>query len=305
MNFKALLVGINKYPTSPLHGCINDVTGMRSLLMEKYGVKESMITTLIDADATKAGMVKAIKELAAGTAGDPSAVRLFHYSGHGTYTYDENHDEKDGRDEALCPYDFSEKNLLVDDELATLYKLFDKRSHLLLVMDSCHSGTVQRYPQPDRIPRAVRPSAAVRAKCREAAQKNREAREAAVAKRVEARVEGLRSLTGEALREQIAAFVHDEMKSFDKKHYGLDTVAGNAVLIAGCRASQTSSDASFPGGFNGALTYHLLRLLHAGAHRTYSDLIIELGKSLDADGFEQEPQLECAASARQLPFLKH
>jgi hypothetical protein len=29
---KALIVGINNYPTSPLHGCINDVTEVANLL---------------------------------------------------------------------------------------------------------------------------------------------------------------------------------------------------------------------------------------------------------------------------------
>jgi hypothetical protein len=43
---------------------------------------------------------------------------LIHYSGHGSYTYDANGDEEDGRDEALYLYD----DMLVDDEINEILK---------------------------------------------------------------------------------------------------------------------------------------------------------------------------------------
>ena len=45
---KALLVGINNYPTAPLRGCINDVTDMASFLVDKCGFQKGEIRLLVD-----------------------------------------------------------------------------------------------------------------------------------------------------------------------------------------------------------------------------------------------------------------
>ena len=140
---KALLVGINAYPDAPLRGCINDVRQMQGLLKQYYGFQDDGVKVLLDGAATVAGIKAGLAWLAEG-GGDADAVRIFHYSGHGTYVADKNGDEPDGRDECLVPFDYKSAGFITDDVLKTLYDKFPVSGNLTLVMDSCHSGTVNK-----------------------------------------------------------------------------------------------------------------------------------------------------------------
>ena len=74
----------------------------------------------------------------------PGDELFIHYSGHGTWTYDNNGDEKDGRDELICPVD---NTLIRDDELYTnLVKLCPPGSKVRCVFDCCHGGTMLDLP---------------------------------------------------------------------------------------------------------------------------------------------------------------
>jgi hypothetical protein len=69
--------------------------------------------------------------------------RFIHYSGHGIYTKDNNNDEDDGKDEAICPLDYDSSGLITDDYLRE--NLIDKMpegSYLYGIFDACHSGTI-------------------------------------------------------------------------------------------------------------------------------------------------------------------
>ena len=65
---------------------------------------------------------------------------VFTYSGHGSWRPDQDGDEHDGRDETLCAYD----GQLVDDELSEIWAQADRGLRVLMIADSCHSGTVAR-----------------------------------------------------------------------------------------------------------------------------------------------------------------
>src|SRR5690606_35792219 len=106
------------------------------------GFKDENITTLIDAQATKNGIVDAITTLQNKIKkGD---IVVFHYSGHGQQIFDDNGDEVDGLDEALVPYDafvkythnYKGQNHLRDDELGNIIANFrnklGKQGQLLL-----------------------------------------------------------------------------------------------------------------------------------------------------------------------------
>ena len=82
----------------------------------------------------------------------PGDIVVFHYSGHGVQLQDDNGDEPDGLDEALVPidavYDLKELDTgkyLRDDLLGEIfYKVRQKlgeTGHLLIFLDSCHSGS--------------------------------------------------------------------------------------------------------------------------------------------------------------------
>ena len=118
------------------------------------GFDEKDIMYLKDEQATKAGMVNAFNELLAKVSEGDEVV--IHYSGHGHQIFDDNGDEIDGLDECLVCYDAPMKMTegydgslhFRDDELGAVVEKFriklGKDGHILLFLDSCHSGTGTR-----------------------------------------------------------------------------------------------------------------------------------------------------------------
>jgi hypothetical protein len=83
------------------------------------------------------------------------------------------------------------------------------------------------------------------------------------------------------------------------RRFGEGAVAAGAVLLAGCRAGQTSADAYIDGAYHGAHTYFLCRALAArGFDATYQDVTLALRRALRERGFPQVPQLEGGRRAR-------
>src|SRR5262249_34924258 len=64
MAIKALLVGINDYPDHPLRGCVPDITRMRDVLAQHYGVGDDRMRILTDSAATQAGITDGLRWLA-------------------------------------------------------------------------------------------------------------------------------------------------------------------------------------------------------------------------------------------------
>ncbi len=60
------------------------------------------------------------------------------YSGHGSQVPDSNSNESDGQDETWCLHD----SQLLDDEIFVMLSKFRPGVRVLIVSDSCHSGTV-------------------------------------------------------------------------------------------------------------------------------------------------------------------
>lgn len=136
----ALCIGINDYPgtDSDLAGCVNDANDWKSTLESRH----FDVKLLLDAQATNAGMSDAIADLIGqARSGDTVAIT---YSGHGTWVPDTTDDEIDGRDEALCPHDIRTAGALMDDDLHDLLLQRENGVRILLISDSCHSGTVTR-----------------------------------------------------------------------------------------------------------------------------------------------------------------
>lgn len=163
----ALFVGINAYekPLSPLKGCVNDAQNLQRTLAERFGFAVGDTTLLLDAKATRAAILGALRsyQLKA-RAGD---VFVLTYSGHGTLfpdKYSEELDETaeismteigyplDKYDSAICPFDARDttsgkpwRNLILDDELYAAFSKFTaKGAQVVFLSDSCHSGTLAR-----------------------------------------------------------------------------------------------------------------------------------------------------------------
>lgn len=149
----ALCIGINDYPGTgmDLRGCVNDAHDWAQELTQRGFTA----TTLLDAQATKAAMVERMGQLIG--QGQPGDLLVITFSGHGTYVPDGEGDELDALDEALCPHDIRSRGALTDDEIHELFLRRQPGVKLVLVSDSCHSGTVTRAAQdPDVDPNATR-----------------------------------------------------------------------------------------------------------------------------------------------------
>ncbi len=285
---RALLVGINAYTHSnPLRGCINDVKQMQATLGKYYGFGADSFKILLDQDATLANIKAGITWLAEG-GDDADAVRVFHYSGHGYFVPDDNGDEPDGRDEVLVPIDHDSAGFLTDDTLKSLYGAFPKKGNLTLVMDSCHSGTVQRDDRDIRY-RFLPASQEHIDACDAVKEKFARAQEDHVVMQLDKMRHAGALPEGDALRDT----VRDLMKGFEKVRFGDVRVRESNVLIAGCRSDQQSADAHIAGDYHGALTYYLVDAIEkANGAISYRDMLTQAVGSLKQGNYGQTPQLE-------------
>jgi hypothetical protein len=295
---KALLVGINAYQDAPLRGCVNDVLQMKDLLQAYYGFPKEGIRMITDQEATSEAIKAGLEWLAQN--GESDAVRVFHFSGHGTHVADQNGDEPDGRDECLVPYDYRTAGVLTDDTLKTLYDRFPRTGNLTLVMDCCYSGAIQRAAESDTIYRFFPVPAAEQARIDAAtARFVTDQREFVVNKLLELR--NREQLSEDELRDKVSQL----MKTFEKKRFGDIRVREANVLLAGCRADQQAADAPFDGNYYGAFTYFLAEAIkQSNGQITYRQLVEQVGGKLGSAGFVQIPQLEYYADRDERPVFR-
>ncbi len=152
---RALLVGIDAYENvSRLEGPVADAMAMRAFLVRRAGYSPEEVRLLLDAEATRDGILAAARDwLVAGTA--PGDEAFLFYSGHGYQQLDgADRDEDDGMDETLVPVDASVDGngrvdgMIADDELAALLDALAGR-RVRVVVDACHSGTTDRAADAD------------------------------------------------------------------------------------------------------------------------------------------------------------
>jgi hypothetical protein len=143
---RALLVGINRFSVSKhdLRGCVNDMMSLRDLLIGSYEFTPADITMLVDADATRAAILGALRTLVRDVRDGDRIV--FGAATHGTQKGFGVPGEEDGKNEALVPHDVSYSTLIVDDELFDIIApaVDGKRASFTAIYDLCHSGTMVR-----------------------------------------------------------------------------------------------------------------------------------------------------------------
>lgn len=150
----ALCVGIDEYPrpADRLKGAVNDSDLWREVLL-KAGFA---VTSLTNTDATRANILGSLYQMI--SSASPGDVLVLQYAGHGTRAPDLNGgDEDDQRDEAICPVDFRDGQLILDDDLAKLWDLIPDGVTFTVFLDSCHSGDGNRdvTPGDESLPRGV------------------------------------------------------------------------------------------------------------------------------------------------------
>jgi len=256
---KAVCVGINDYPYdgSDLNGCVNDAEAWAELLVEHYDFARPDVSLITDAEATKARVLSALKELLQGaTAGD---VLVFTNSSHGTYVAETGGDEP-VYDEALCPYD-SGDNLIIDDELRKLFADLPDDVHLTVISDSCFSGTVTRVAISEAIPGLKVPD--------------------------DRRVRFLNpALRGDPVLE-------NPWKARPRLKDKYPESKMKEILLSGCTDKEYSYDALIGDKYHGAMSYFALQCIRDANYKiTYRQLHDRLLFLVDDAGYPQHPQLE-------------
>ena len=151
----ALLVGVGDYPGTAwdLDGPRHDVASLRRELVENLGYPAARVNVLVDADATRANILDALRKFA--TAAAPDDFALVYLSGHGTSAHDPNRPVALAHNTgAFVPVDY-EANGSPQRKLDTLLvgsrdlrpiftSMDDKGIHGLVLIDSCYSRNTSR-----------------------------------------------------------------------------------------------------------------------------------------------------------------
>ena len=256
----AVFVGINDYiefedePGGDLRGAESDALLMRSVLIDRWGVLEPNTRTLLSREATKDAIRESITTFLSQRAG-PDDLAIFYFAGHGSQAFDLDGDEPDGLDETLAPTDVlktSAERDIRDDEFRVWLSAIPAR--VVVILDSCHSGTATRGTGP------------MRARILDREIPSEGGREP---ERVRERYDPESMSDGSATIIEVAAA-------------GPNQSAMEGVFLTDGTGEQ-----------RGAFTYHLVRALwEASPTATYDDVVGRVISSLKADEFMQDPQLE-------------
>jgi hypothetical protein len=179
---RALLIGINTYHYSPavasrwraslprevlatrgtggdrradmpdLDGAVSDARAMATVLSGKYGFQS--VDTLYDQQATRAGIIAAIRHLI--DSSRPGDVAVFYYAGHGSQRYNSAAPASASAnklDQTIVPADANVGQFdLRNAELTALFnELLAKDVKLTLIFDSCNSGSAVRGVTPPKL----------------------------------------------------------------------------------------------------------------------------------------------------------
>lgn len=237
---RSLHIGLNQVDPKayggwdgPLTACEADANDMSAIASAQGFNAKKLLTKGATREAVLKELSLASKDLKEGD------IFLLTYSGHGGQIPDKNNDEADDHlDETWCLFDGE----LIDDELFAVWSKFAANVRILVLSDSCHSGTVVKLApgiagvQPvytaltDAHPTSLVPRGMP--------------------------VE----IVGRAYRAQKE--LYDRLQG-EKPKTEAD-VRASVLLISGCQDVQTSMD----GAFNGAFTGALLRVWNEGTFKS-------------------------------------
>jgi metacaspase-1 len=241
-------------------------------------------TTLLTAKATRAAALAAIRA-AAKKLGSGDFFFLT-YSGHGGQMPDVTGEEKDKKDETWCLYDGE----LIDDELYLELTRFAAGVRVLVLSDSCHSGTVTRaVPRDGGRSKMMPPAIAMRTYDEHQAFYDQLQKAVAAAS-----TNGKRNVDPDAAIANAHATVSLRLTEIAKR------CKAAVILISGCQDNQTSMD----GDHNGAFTEQLLQVWDHGRYAgTYAQFHGAIKSHMPSS---QTPNLftlgPAAAFAKQQPF---
>jgi metacaspase-1 len=295
MTNKALLCGINNYQSqTDLRGCINDIKGMNRLLIDKFDFAASNIHQLKNEAVTKTNIQTEWQWLLEGAeAGDRL---VFHFSGHGSYVPDQDDEESDGYDEITCLYDMDfddSATFFRDDEWNQAIEQVPSGVQLIMILDTCHSGTGTRIVPVNLHGKSLA---------------------IAIALADSAKIQGLQAKN--TIPELLNPDQYQRMLTIkdvvvyrflppppelqekivkNARHKALSTPGiktDGHLLLAACQDSQTSADAYLDGDFHGAFTYYFCQAIALSPQLGTKELMEQVTQQLTQGGFSQKPQHE-------------
>lgn len=265
-----------------LAACEFDAHDMATLAASQAMKSTVLLTRKATRAALLAGLRAAAKQLQGGD------LFFLTYSGHGGQVPDVNGDEDDGKDETWCLYD----GQLIDDELYFELSRFAAGVRILVLSDSCHSGTVTRDLPPPPPPPGQRPKLmpdAVARRVYEAHKDFYDKLQLDVAKAADA----AKTKASAAPADPDAALAQVAQAAHATAVVG--AFQPTVILIAGCQDNQTAMD----GDHNGAFTEQLLKVWNQGAFKgNYSQFHARIRAGMPA---VQTPNLFTLGAA--VPFL--
>ena len=154
---RALLIGVGEFPyfpgVSPLSGPSNDVVALKNALIKSWGFEPNNVQTLVNAAATKAGILGEMDRLIQTT--QPGDFVLIYFSGHGTSFHDSANSALglDMRTGAIVPYDFRPgtpaqmvSSLLVgSSDLKKRFLQIQNHAEVMVLFDACFSGESAKF----------------------------------------------------------------------------------------------------------------------------------------------------------------
>ena len=247
-------------------------------------------TILLTRKATRNNVLKAIRT----AAGTLSAGDLFFmsYSGHGGQMPDVSGEEEDKKDETWCLYDGE----LIDDELYNELGAFAGGVRVIVLSDSCHSGTVVRARVPETVAglgrsKMMPPSVAMRTYTMHKRFYDK------LQQQIARDARSVRDVDPDAALAQLHAGATQRLTQLAGK------TRASVILISGCQDNQTSLD----GDHNGAFTEQLLRVWDDGRFNPASGTYVNFHAAIKAGmAPTQTPNLftlgPAGAFSRQRPF---
>ncbi len=247
----SLHVGLNKVDPAhydkwdgALSACEFDADAMMAVAESRgFEPRTQLLTEAATAAAVTAQIESAAGELDAGD------FFFLTYSGHGGQVRDTNGEEEDSSDETWLLYD----RQLVDDELYALWAKFDPGVRILVLSDSCHSGSVVKAIEAD-VPDVV-----------------------ATRESADAQSPRYRAMP----KDVMMATYRSHQKAYDDIQKATPAseqlqdggIGATVILISGCRDDQLSLD----GFANGLFTENLLGVWNdgawAGSYSTFHEAI--------------------------------
>ncbi len=269
----AVLIGLNRVDPNFYSGwdgalpvCEKDATDLADFLKKKKFVTKNLLTQTATRKNVLAEIDAAAKALKAGDS------FVLYYSGHGGQIPDLNSkkivdggDEADGLDETWCLYDGE----LIDDILFQRWFKFKAGVKILVLSDSCHSGSVIKVmAKPDAKPQIVKDARVIK-------------------------------LLPKAIAIKVFAEHEKEYKAFNKKECPLrvsktkplskNDIKASVLLISGCQDNQLSEAQSFAYPTNSLFTGMMLEVVARKKSPTnYESLQQTIAKNLPE---HQQPNL--------------